>query len=41
MMMRGGRFRAAAHLLACCLCALVVTARADDEPNAAEELGMT
>ena len=41
MRRRGGRFRASVHLLVCCFCALIVTTRADEEPNAAEELGMT
>ena len=41
MTRRGGRFRASVHLLVCCFCALIVTTRADEEPNATEELGMT
>ncbi|MBQ7189730.1 MAG: hypothetical protein IJR99_09980 [Kiritimatiellae bacterium] len=35
------RTRMAVRIISFCLCALSVTARADEEPNAAEELGMT
>ena len=37
----GNRFVQATCLAVCCLCVLSVAARAADEPNAAEELGMT
>lgn len=39
MMRQGNRFHVVARMLACCLCA--ATIYANDEPNAAEELGMT